>query len=373
MRVLHVASFKGNIGDQLNHLGFRSWFVSLVGQDIEWIEVEIRDVYRGFHTLFDRLKTLADGADLVVIGGGNFWELWPENSSTGTSIDLSLEQLLDLDIPCFFNALGVDAAQGISPNALSFLNYLRELNQHPNFFVTLRNDGAKAGLRKHFGSDDGVLELPDHGFFAKAHLMTAESSRQNLVAVNLASDMAQIRFSSQSYEATTKNIIESLTVDSQLSNIVFVPHVIQDIQTALDAVQGSSDKLRRERISIAALNTYSESVLDMFKPYDISRLVIANRFHANVYSIATGANLLPLVNYPQVSFLLSGLPVPWPFDILEPDNFAFWKDIIAKNLTENISAIRMEYAREVSEKLSQQRLEVGVLLLEWLERNGVLN
>ena len=34
--VLHIASFTGNIGDNANHLGFRSWFETLVENKIQW-------------------------------------------------------------------------------------------------------------------------------------------------------------------------------------------------------------------------------------------------------------------------------------------------------------------------------------------------
>ena len=46
----------------------------------------------------------------LVIGGGNYFELWPKNSPTGTSIAMPLELFDKIEVPVFFNALGVDIA-----------------------------------------------------------------------------------------------------------------------------------------------------------------------------------------------------------------------------------------------------------------------
>ena len=45
MKILHLASFTGNIGDNFNHLGFRSWFTKTTKIQPSWENLEIRDFY----------------------------------------------------------------------------------------------------------------------------------------------------------------------------------------------------------------------------------------------------------------------------------------------------------------------------------------
>ena len=42
MKILHIASFLGNIGDNFNHLGTRKLLESKLGK-IQWFELEIRE------------------------------------------------------------------------------------------------------------------------------------------------------------------------------------------------------------------------------------------------------------------------------------------------------------------------------------------
>ena len=76
LRILHLASFSGNIGDNANHMGFRPWFAKQVGREVAWSNCEIREFYwkeRAFDTDF---VALANSYDALVIGGGNYFELW---------------------------------------------------------------------------------------------------------------------------------------------------------------------------------------------------------------------------------------------------------------------------------------------------------
>lgn len=372
MRVLHVGSFQGNIGDQLNHTGFRPWFESLVGGGVVWENIEIREVYRKKKNLFDWVSARAQSVDLIVFGGGNFWELWPENSKTGTSIDLELEQLLQLEKPCFFNALGIDGAQGVSPAARHFPEYLSGLQSNESFFVTARNDGANSTLDSIFGTGCHVEILPDHGFFAKVD-NSASKLVENTVSLNLASDMREIRFRDLSYELTLSELVNSVVKLEQNPLIRIVPHVIQDIRTGLDLVESTSDSIARERTVFASLDTTSSSVASKFSPYVNSKLNIVNRFHANVFCLAQGLPLLPLVNYPQIKLLLDGLPEAWPFERLTPENVGDWTEIIEHAYMTSGAEERIDYSKFIMEELRSQRKEIGQGLFEWLLGRGLIS
>ena len=106
MKILHVASFNGNIGDFANHSGFRKCLNNYIGEQIEYTNLEIREFYKSWNLRkFDNdFVDLANQFDLLVFGGGNFFEMCWDYSSTGTTIDLSEEILKKSNVLSFLMA-----------------------------------------------------------------------------------------------------------------------------------------------------------------------------------------------------------------------------------------------------------------------------
>ena len=147
MKILHIASFNGNIGDNAHHNGFRKNFSKLIDEEIEWKNLEIRNFYKSWNKMkFDeKFVEESNYYDLIIIGGGNFFEICHEYSCTGTTIDISLELLKQIKSKIFFNALGFDINKGYTQETKDkfkiFLDYL--LENPDKYFVTFRNDGSK--------------------------------------------------------------------------------------------------------------------------------------------------------------------------------------------------------------------------------------
>ena len=149
MRILHLASFSGNIGDNANHMGFRPWFAAQVGREVTWTNCEIREFYWKERAFDADFVTIANSYDALVVGGGNYFELWVENSPTGTSIAISLEDFDKIRVPIFFNALGVDSGQGVPEKSKqNFTRFLSKLLSSDQYLVSVRNDGAVDTLRE---------------------------------------------------------------------------------------------------------------------------------------------------------------------------------------------------------------------------------
>ncbi len=177
INVGHLGSFIGNIGDIINHESFRIWFESVLGLKVRWQKFEIRDCYRAEKTFNPDFIEFANKQDLVVIGGGNFFELWPENSCNGTSIDLSYSNLKAIKCPVFFNGLGVDGGQGVGNQAQkNFRSFFNDIANDNQFFVSVRNDGSIAQLHELGISTAGVKCLPDAAFFYKDSVQTSPQS-----------------------------------------------------------------------------------------------------------------------------------------------------------------------------------------------------
>ena len=108
--------------------------------------------------------------DALIIGGGNYFELWVESSPTGTSIAIPPDLFSKIKIPIFFNALGVDPGQGVPDSSrIKFMGFLDTLLGSEQYLVSVRNDGAKKNLSRHVGNrySEAVLHTPDNGFFVE--------------------------------------------------------------------------------------------------------------------------------------------------------------------------------------------------------------
>lgn len=310
MRILHVASFHGNIGDNANHAGFRPWFEGLLSQPVEWQEFEIRNVYRKTASFGDAFVELANAADLVVIGGGNYFELWVEQSPTGTSISIDGSDFAKIKRPIFFNALGVDEGQGASEQAVTrFRKFLGTLLGSRQYLVSIRNDGAGATLEK-FGAGlpiDQVLRLPDGGFFAPYEARSPRHSEGGFtVAINLAGDMLDQRFPGgdrhnyESFLAEFAGAVDRLMSSGICSRVVLIPHIFSDVKVFADLLGKLPDAIRRERVRLAAYDAGDDAARDAFGEYLAADLVLAMRFHANVVAIAHGVPTIGLVCYSQI-------------------------------------------------------------------------
>ena len=95
IRALHLASFNGNIGDIANHVGFWNLFKKYVTNDVEVTYLEIREYYKSWNLrqFDDSFADLVNRYDLLVIGGGNFFDVKWDYSTTGTTLNISDEIL----------------------------------------------------------------------------------------------------------------------------------------------------------------------------------------------------------------------------------------------------------------------------------------
>ena len=319
MNVLHIASFSGNIGDNANHMGFRPWFEQQIGTPVVWTNLEIREFYWGERQWDQELVDAINTHDMVVIGGGNYFELWVENSPTGTSIAIEPSLFEQISIPIFFNALGVDPGQGVPEVCRErFTNFLDLLTSSKQYLVSVRNDGAMENLVTHIGFEyaQGVHSLPDHGFFVP---MPSEAPVQMLpqnkgavrIAINLASDMAEIRFagfkSQSDFSREMAFVLNALSIKYPSAEFYLVPHIYRDIEIISEVIGFLSDRLRRTRVAVAPFGSGDEAAKRILAIYYSADLIMGMRFHSNVCPMALGRQVLGLSSYTQIENLYSGL------------------------------------------------------------------
>jgi polysaccharide pyruvyl transferase WcaK-like protein len=382
MNVLHLASFNGNIGDNANHSGFRPWFESILGVNVIWTDLEIREFYWKEKEFDDSFVRFVSDFDLLVIGGGNYFELWVEHSSTGTSIDIAPEFFEKIKVPIFFNALGCDEGQGVTTKSVAnFTQFLELLVSKPQYLVTVRNDGAMKTLRKHVPRilADKVFVIPDGGFFVEymktnAIYLTHSNKR---IGINLASDMADIRFKNfgenNGYEGFCNefaSMLENLAKEDPEIHYFFFSHIFRDLTIVSDIISRLSDRLRRTRVSSAPYLSGADGARYIFGLYQQCHLFLGMRFHSNVCSIAMGIPTIGLCNYPQINSLYEEVNYPnGSISVREPGFSNSLMKTISVALTgngfSNDGALVIRHVKQVRKSFEKT-------LIAWSKLNGLI-
>lgn len=381
LRVLHVASFIGNVGDNANHKGSEFLRNQFLDYEFDITRKEIREFYwKEWIFNSEDFVNEANSYDLVMIGGGNYFELWVENSKTGTSIDLGLEYLKNIDTPILFYSLGCDIGQGVpQANIEKFRNFIDYLTNSEKYFVSVRNDGALSNIEEIYGDryKNQIVEIPDGGFFTNVvnlNHFEIEGEMTNIL-INVAGDMPEVRFpgidGKITYETFTQEfakVIEKLSIESKTSlNFIFVPHIFRDIKTSYDIINNINDKVRRVNVKVAPYLNGDNGHDYIFSLYNQVDLVLGMRFHSNVCSYALKKNLIGLVNYIQISNLYKAIN---SHEYVEVNKEGFAEVLIDKILEHlNGKEIFENSSNQVKEDLFEEARVEYVKLNNWLKIN----
>lgn len=287
-------------------MAFRTWFEKIVSSRVTWLEFEIRSVIRKEKNFREEISKLSHDADAIVFGGGGFWELWPDDFWSGTTLDLDPDFLDRLKKPVFFNALGVDDGRGIGGNAeKNFAGFLDYLLNDSRYMVSVRNDGSRSVLERHFELPAGAVpELPDHGFFVPTLPPGGEAATtESYVAISLAQDMPNIRFRGGfNSHGLVREIVESINRVVAETNLgfAFVPHIYSDVALYGKVLESLGDKSRREKVTMLPLETAKTAGLRGVDAYRHASLTWTMRFHASAMSIGSNVPTIGLMSYPKV-------------------------------------------------------------------------
>ena len=305
MRVMHIASFDGNIGDSINHNGFWNSFSKYICANALIDKIEMREFYQswGIRRFDDGFAEKANQYDLVVFGGGNFFDMiWPDSSS-GVTIDMRLEVLDQIKAPILFNGLGADIGNPINEVAVNKFNaFLDRCLSRNKTIVSVRNDGSYEIIRALFGDPyaSKIVEIPDGGFFNRTddyfHPEIPEGKK--IVTINVAHDKEQVRwpdadFTYNDFCMCFASFINKQCTVSEDYHFVFVPHIPSDIDVISVILGMVNDRFRRTRITMApyvnGTVTTADYIADLYKK---ATLNIGMRYHSNITSIS---NLVPTI------------------------------------------------------------------------------
>lgn len=381
IKVLHIASFIGNVGDNANHKGSEFLRSQFLDYEFQITRKEIREFYwKEWVFNSEDFVNESNTYDLVMIGGGNYFELWVENSKTGTSIDLSIEYLQKIDTPILFYSLGCDLGQGVpQENIEKFRIFMDYLTNNNKYFVSVRNDGALSNIEKIYGDryKNKIVEIPDGGFFTNVpniEHFEIEEEMTNIL-INVAGDMPEVRFPGRedtiTYETFTREFakaIEELSfIYNKRLNFIFVPHIFRDIKTSYDIIDNINDKVRRKYVKVAPYLIGDKGHDYIFSLYKQSNLILGMRFHSNVCSYALNKNVIGLSNYIQISNLYKDI---CSNEFVEVNKVDFKEKLIQKvsqHLNDNEKY--ESFSKKIKENLFDEAKLEYAKLNNWLKSN----
>lgn len=341
--------------------------------DLEFTDLEIREFYWKLRSFDDAFVDWANSFDLLLIGGGNYFELWVERSATGTSIDISPERMSRLTVPTAFYSLGVDTGQGYTQeSAARFCAFLDNALER-NMFVCVRNDGSTRALHEVAGAALArrVPLMPDGGFFsAEAVAPVLPGPGQRLtVGVNIAGDMLERRFdqgqSPGQFLVSFADFCVRLLEARPDVDVRLLPHIWRDVSVIAELLPLIPDKYLRRRVVVAELNPMVAGLPGFIRSYADCALVLGMRFHANVCPISLGTPTRGLFCYPQVEKLYEELDLPGRICDVRITGFA--DQLLTDTLADlnGLPAIREQY-RQLNARLDLIARSVLASMNRWL-------
>lgn len=381
MRILHLASFHGNIGDVANHESMYVNLQKLFQCALEIDKLEMRLFYRNAQKMYfdEQFAETVNQYDLLILGGGNFFELCWDYSVTGTTVNISEEILRKIKTPIFINGVGIDLAKGYSEANIekfrAFLNNIFSLNK---VFFTVRNDGSRDIIEQYLPEfSSRILTIPDSGFFINDNAIISEYKRienKKYIGFNIAIDMQEIRYSKRSYEEFLSDLshtINKLLDEHEDLYIYLFPHIQSDYLAIVDLLKYVNNYYTRTRISIAPLIVDRE--LETFKLYKECELVVGMRNHATICAIGLGIPSFGMISYRKPELIYNDLNLNHRYLTIDDHNFkeGLYSEI-KRVLTDDAykQLIMGEYSVKLRE-LNDIRKEFNRKFLEWYQSDYV--
>ena len=378
INALHLASFNGNIGDNANHYGFYKCLSTLPFL-FSFTKLEIRDFYTKKRFFDESFVSYVNTFDLLIVGGGNYFELWVDHSPTGTSFMIEPDLFSNIKVPVLFNSLGVDLGQGTTENNISkFHKFIEVVLSNKKNLLSVRNDGSYQNLVKCYGEKfaSNFIKTSDSGIFIDIDpSFTIPVFKKKFVCINIAGDMLDTRFNSISPSAFTEDTfcysfakyIEWLVHDMLIEEVVFMPHIIADLPIFYKISEFLSATIRRQSLSFAPLLQGQDSEKVFFSYYYHSSLNICNRFHANLCSVGLSKPTIMLYNYSQIKNLADETSLTdYLLDITKADSFQGIYSLTHQLLDNKKFNKSFNYASEQAKSLYTDFTES---LLNWLTMN----
>lgn len=299
MRLLHIASFIGNVGDILSNFALQDYLYRCFGRNIKIDRLEIRRFHKNapvdwmldFDTV---IEYAARHYDRILIGGGGFLDYWVPRSGTGATIDISPKIIEKLKTRLVISSVGAYPHHDVPyENFERFSTFIAALQASPEVRLMFRNDGSVENLARVFGAEfaAGLRADGDHCYLLEYPALLADTLYQRpYVVLNVAPDQLSMNShlhglidGDRFYEYLSKALLTVAEV--YCCDLVFVPHLPQDCNAVLRLTEMLPDAFVRERLKVFQFDGTENTVSPVVSVYKRSIANISARLHSNILSI----------------------------------------------------------------------------------------
>jgi polysaccharide pyruvyl transferase WcaK-like protein len=400
IKVIQLATYRGNIGDNANIVGTRNLLNQNLGFEIEYTDLDIMDFLWGLKKYDLEFIELVNQHDLLIVGGGGFFELTSDKTCTGTALDISVEVLRQIDTPIVFHALGVDIAKSVPEERLNkFRTFLDYLLASEKILVSIRNDGSMDAVRKLLG--DGyakrLYKAPDGGFFTVVEDFHHPElpTNKRVIGINLAGDMLDFRFPNINY--SKPNVLGQLLkkrssfspreprkLNTELFltkfctlmsdylrenddlDLVLIPHIFKDLSLISGFLNKFHTPFSRRRVTVAPYLQGQGAQEYIFDLYRKCNLVMGMRFHTNVCGIGLNVPTIGFNTYPQIGNLYRELGLSERVVRVNEDGFEERLVALINESLSNSKSIRRKQA-QIRIKLLDDMNAFHKIVKNWLD------
>lgn len=384
INALHIASFNGNIGDNANHNGFRRKLNETLKCKINYTEIEMREFYQSWNIRdfnSSEFIELCNSHDLVIIGGGNFFELKWDYSYTGTTINMSEKTIKKINTPILFHGVGCDVAKGVNQsNIKKFEAFLDNTIKNENVFISVRNDGSMRTIEALYGDkyNSSIYKVPDGAFFIETTQSYFPERDPDLraIGINIVTDMKEIRFNNDldnniSYEVFIERFANEINhfLNKHMNyQIILFPHIYSDLIAINDLLDKIDDRFRRTRIVISACLTGMGAEKYIFGLYKQCDLILGMRFHSNVCSIAQNIPTIALSSYKKIEDLYDEIDLKDRVIKVNKSGFELELRTKIESSLNDLNSISRRYEK-TNEKIKHQSTEFYDSIKTWIEKH----
>lgn len=377
VKVLHIASFHGNVGDSAMHDGAYRTRREDCPLAFDYTPLEVREFFHWGQRKFDAdFVDYLNGFDLAIVGGLGAYQLWRADTASGTCFDLAPDMLQRIEKPVIFYGLGCDASRGVDALAMDKFRRFLDVGYEKNFMFSLRNDGSQPILQEAVGAPhiSPMPVIPDGGLFARPSITPNEFAYhgEKIVAINLAGCMPDKRFAAAAAGSPTLNEFAQgiallgcdLLEAQQGVRLVFVPHIYSDLELISNVLNRLPDEYRRRHVSVAPYLNGGSNWSCIFDIYRQASLVIGMRFHACVVAIGMGTPVIGINTHHKIEGLFNDMQLS--SDCIALSDEAWLERLRLKSLDfiRSGEVMRPVYA----EKVDNKRKELGAFhgdMLSW--------
>jgi len=356
IKILHVASFNGNIGDVLSHVGLYDLLETEFGISQDYIsQLDIRRFYK--NATIDALKFDSDCAanfnnyDFIIIGGGGFLKQAFKNSVSGNTFDFEDQFLSKLKSRIlFFSIGGINPFETVNMDAyIKTEKFIEHLYTDPRFEFLFRMDGSAYNseflntlLMKNPSS---VKQIFDGAYLNKKK---KHSSISNSVVINIGYDQAlESNLGINEITKRTSEIIVRLYQEDSSIMFEFAPHTYYDLEAFSALCKFLPEIIKRNNLKCLQTFTHSSDLKNIILSYGSARLVLTGRFHSAAFAFLFNGNFLPLYDFNRTQYQLKAiglykLEVTTSEDAIKAFNYG------TKKLNINSQCIKLQQSNRVA-------------------------